>query len=155
YDARQFSAAGAYTRPFGTRFKTNLTAGGGAYSNVYHPPSSLGLTEDQRAWLTANYLPQSEKAVYLPGRGQDFQAGYPDPHDFDTLPLSEVSHLGWGGLFRVRWAETAPGSSRRFLEGTAVARYRLYRFDDLATVSAGASIRFQPGELPGQSATWV
>ena len=155
YDARQFSAAGAYTRSFGTRFKTNLTAGVGAYSNVYHPPSSLGLTEDQRAWLTANYLPQSEKAVYLSGRVQVFQADYRVLHDFDTFALSEDYQLGYAGLFTVRWAETALGSSRRFLEGTAVARYRLYRFDDLATVSAGASIRFQPGELPGQSATWV
>ena len=153
YEARQVSGAGSYTRSFGTRFKTNLTAGIGAYSNRYQPPASLGLPEDQRAWLIANYLPLSEKAVYLAGRVQVFQADYRVLHDFDTFALSEDYQLGYAGLLTVRWAETAFGSSRRFLEGAAVARYRLYRFDDLATLSAGASLRFQPGETDGL--TWV
>src|SRR5262249_9673547 len=89
------------------------------------------------------------------GRVQVFQADYRVLHDFDTFVLSEDYQLGYAGLLTVRWAETAFGSSRRFLEGTALARYRLYRFDDLATLSAAASIRFQPRQIEGLAPTWV
>jgi hypothetical protein len=154
YDARELSGAATYTRSYGAYFKTNLSAGLGAYSRRYLPPASSNLTDDQRTWLIANYLPQTEQAVYLAGRIDAYQAEYRVLHDFQTFALSEDYQLGYAALGLLRWAEPALGSSRRFLEGTAVARYRIYRFDDLATLSAGAAIRLEPNN-PGGFGAWV
>jgi hypothetical protein len=155
YDAHELAATGTYTRSYGSYFKTNLSAGVGAYSRRYEPPRSSNLPDDQRAWLIANYLPLTEKAVYLTGRIDVFQAEYRILRDIETFALSEDYQLGYAALASIRWAEPSFGSTRRFLEGTSVARYRVYRFDDLATLSAGAAIRLESGSPDGFGAGWV
>jgi hypothetical protein len=153
YNAKDLEAAASYTRSYGRQAKTNISVGLGAYTRRYTPPVDLGLTDDQRAWLTSNYLPRSEDVVYLEGALELFRADYRVLRDIATFALSEDYRLGPSVFVDLRYAEPALLSSVRFLEGKARLRYALYERDDLfiATVAIGA--RFQPdgSTVPGAS----
>lgn len=143
YDAKDLEAAASYTRSYGRDWKTNLTGALGAYTRRYTPPANLGLTDDQRAWLTSNYLPRSEDVVYLEGALEIFRADYRVLRDIATFAISEDYRLGPSLFVDLRYAEPALLSSVRFLEGKTRLRYALYEKDDLfiATMAIGARLQ--------------
>jgi len=153
YDAKNLQAAASYTRSYGRQAKTNLSIGLGAYTRRYTPPVYLGLTDDQRAWLTSNYLPRSEDVVYLEGALQLYRADYRVLRDIATFALSEDFHLGPSMFVDLLYAEPALLSSVRFLEGKTRLRYALYEKDDLFIATLAIGARFQPdgSTAPGAS----
>jgi len=156
YDARELEGAAIYTRSYGRRFKTNVSGGVGSYSHRYTPPRDLGLSEDQQSWLVANYLPHTESANYLTGIVEAYQADYRILHDIESFAVSEDYQMGYSTVASVRWADPAFFSSYRYIELNAAARYRLYQFENLASLSAASSIRLVPGPLdPTSPGRWV
>lgn len=156
YDARTFRGEALYTRSLGRLYKTNLSAGLGGYGRRFTAPHLLGLTEDERGWLVANYLPLNEDAVYLTASAQLFKADYRVLHNLDTFALSEDLQLGHWISAQVRWANPAFGSPSRFVEGGVASRYRWLWRDDLLTVSVAAAVRYMP-QVPVAAVTapWV
>ncbi len=150
YDDRNIAGDASYTRSFGRMFKTNVSALLGAYSRGYGAPPELRLSDDQRTWLAANYLPRSEDAMYLEAALLLFRADYRVLRHIETFALSEDRQLGHSLLFLLRWA---PGflSPARFVEGGASLRYRLYARDDLAMLTLAGGARFMPGNMDGPS----
>ncbi len=144
WNAKDLEANASYTRSYGRQWKTNLSGALGAYTRRYTPPIDLGLTDDQRAWLTSNYLPRSEDVVYVEGALELYRADYRVLRDIATFALSEDFRLGPSLFIDLLYAEPALLSSVRFLQGKTRLQYALYRGDDLfiATVAIGA--RFQP-----------
>jgi hypothetical protein len=153
YDSRDIEGQASYTRSYGRRFKTNVTAAVGAYTRRFTAPFDLGLTDAQRAWLTANYVPRSEDVVYLSEALELFLAEYRVLHDIASFALSEDVRLGPSMLFVLRYAEPTISSSDRFLEGKASARYTLYEVDDLLSATLSAGARFQPGSSTADRGT--
>jgi hypothetical protein len=156
FNTRTVSGGATYTRSFGHYWKTNLTAGVGAYEKRYTPPYDPTQTDDERAWLVANLLPYSETASYLVASVGSFEAHYAVIRDIDTFALSEDVQLGYSTAATVRWSNPAWGSPSRFVEGGIAARYRAYRYDDLFTLSAAATARYMPDiSVPGIVGPWV
>lgn len=153
FDRREFGASAGTVRSFGRRFKTDVTASWGAYSRRYEPPPESPLTDDQRAWLAAAYLPLSEDAAFLSASVRAYEATYRVLRDIQTFALAEDYQLGHLATATVRFAHPAFLSPARFVEIEVAARYRLSAFDDLLTVSAVGAIRFMPDAVgPGP---WV
>lgn len=156
YDARDVEAAGSYTRSLGSRYKTNLSVGLGGYARRYGAPPDADLTQDQRDWLAARYLPRSESAVYLSASALFFEANYRVLHNVSTFALSEDYQLGHRVLLTARWADPFLLSPQRFGELGASARYRWLVADNLLTVEGAAAARFVPGATgTGLSGPWV
>ncbi len=145
YRSRALDAAALGTRSFGRTFKTNLSAGVGAYSRSYEAPTDTGLTEDQRTWLAATHLPVSEDVMYTTAIVEAFQAEYRVLKDMETFAVSEDYQLGYSTRAIVRWSTPALFSSKRFVQLAYAARYRLYLLDDLATLGFSAAARLVPG----------
>jgi hypothetical protein len=144
YNSKDLQAATSYTRSYGRQWKTNLSGALGAYTRRYTPPASLGLTDDQRAWLTSNYLPRSEDVVYLEGALEIFRADYRVLRDIATFALSEDFRLGPSLFIDLLYAEPALLSSVRFLQGKTRLQYASYQGDDLFIATLGIGARFQP-----------
>lgn len=156
YNARELDASAIYTRSFGRRFKTNVSAGVGSYSHRYTPPHDLGLSDDQQSWLVANYLPHTESANYLTGIVEAYQADYLILRDIESFGVSEDYQMGYSTVASIRWADPAFFSPIRYFELNAAARYRLYQFENLASLSAASSIRLVPGPVdPTSPGRWV
>ena len=156
YDSKEVQGEGSYTRSYGRRFKTDVSAGIGAYTHRYTAPLDLGLSDDQRAWLVSNYLPRSEDAVYLTAGAAFYQADYIVLRNIQTFALSEDYRLGPTLFFVLRYAEPGLGSSLRFLEGGTILRYRFYKGDDLFTATLSAGARFLPlGSIADQTSALV
>jgi hypothetical protein len=156
YDTRVFSGVAGVTRSFGHFWKTNVTLGFGGYVRRYSVPYDPIYSDDERTWLTQNYLPYSETATYFTASALTFQANYRVLRDIDTFALSEDFQLGHSVLGIVRWAEPAWGSPSRFIEGGVSARYRAYRFDDFFSLEVAAATRFMPNIVtPAIVGPWV
>jgi hypothetical protein len=155
FDTRRVGASGVYTWSFGRYHKTNLSAGYGGYSRRFTAPLDTGLTDDQRAWLTAKSLPQSENVTYLTATVRTFEANFRVLHDIDTFALSEDYQLGYQALLSTRWAEPALLSSIRYVELSAGAGYRAYVHENLASLIGAVSARLVPGALATGSDRWV
>ena len=156
YDSKQVQGEASYTRSYGRRFKTDVSAGIGAYTHRYTAPLDLGLTDEQRAWLVSNYLPRSEDAVYLTAGISFYRADWVVLRNIQTFALSEDYRLGPAIFFVLRYAEPGLGSSLRFLEGGTTLRYRFYERDDLFTATLSAGARFLPlGSIADQTSALV
>jgi hypothetical protein len=156
YDAKDVEGLGSYTLSYGRRFKTNVTFGVGAYTRRFTPPLDLGLSDDQRAFLTANYLPRSEDAVYLLAQLQLYRAEYRVLHNIRTFALSEDFQLGPSLLFSTRYAVPALFSSTQYFEGGTSLGYTFYQWDDLFTATLAARARLLPdGSIPNQPSSIV
>ncbi len=146
YDVREFLGQASVTRRLGssTKFDTSLAAGG--YSRQYIAPKRTGLSEAQRTWLTANYLPRSEDVTYVSAYARAFPVNYRVLRNIDTIDLSEDYHLGWLAQGGIRWALPLPFTPSHFVEVGAALRYRAYEFDDLFGISVAAATRIRPGQ---------
>lgn len=145
YDVREFSAEASATRSFGREVKLDVTGSVGGYSRHYRPP---GLTPEQAAWLTANYLPRSEDVTFVGAQVRAFPANFRVLKNLDTFELSEDVQLGWRALAQVRYAVPLPFAPAHFVELGASLRYRLYVHDDLLTVTVAGAVRVRPGLDP-------
>jgi hypothetical protein len=145
YRAQELGAAASALRSLGDRFKTELSAGLGAYTHRYRPGADADLSAEQASWLEQNRLPHDEDAVFVSAALRSYQARYAVLRDLRTFALSEDTQLGHDALLRVRAAPALFPSLARFLEVKAAARYRLVLAGDLLSLSAAAAVRFVPG----------
>jgi len=156
YDSKDVEGSASYTLSYGRRFKTNISFGFGAYTRRFTAPLDLGLTDDQRAFLTANYLPLSEDAIYVETVLQLYRADFVVLQNIASFGLSEDYQLGPSLLFVVRYAEPVFFSNSRYLEAGTSLRYRFYKQDDLFTATLAARGRVLPdGSLPNQPSAFV
>ena len=148
YAVQVLNAEASVTRSWGSKFKADATAAVGAYQHQYAPLASASLTDEQRTWFIASYLPRSENATYLSGFFRAYTADFRVLHDINIYQLSEDFQVG--PLFQagVRWALPPPLATAGFVELGAAIRYRLYRADDVLTVSVAGATRLRPGESP-------
>ena len=157
YNAREADVALNATRSWGSDFKLNLTGGLGAYAHHYAAPASENLTAAEQTWLTANYFPRSENAVYLSGSLQAFEPRYAVLAGLETFGTSEDYRLGFSGVLNLNWAEPGLLSPVRFIEAGVSLRYRLLAADDLFTAELAGGGRWEPN-LPadaGVQGPWV
>ncbi len=145
YRARELGATASGLRSFGERFKTDLSAGAGAYTHRYRPGADAALSEAQASWLQQARLPHEENAAYLSAQLRSYEARYAVVRDLRTFALAEDTQLGHFALLQLRAAPALVPSLARFVEAGAAVRYRVFQGGDLFTVSAAASARFVPG----------
>ncbi|MBL9039038.1 MAG: hypothetical protein JNG84_11020 [Archangium sp.] len=145
YDVREISAEASVTRSFGRALKLDLTGALGGYTRQYAPPPGT-LSDEQSAWLTATYLPRSENVTYASAYARAFPADFIILRNIDAFELSEDYQVGWLAQAGVRWAFPLPFAPSSFVEGAAALRYRLYRGDDLLTMTVAAGARARPGQ---------
>lgn len=145
YRAQELGAEASALRSLGDRFKTELSAGLGAYTHRYLPGADADLSAEQASWLEQNRLPHDEDAVFVFAALRSYEARYAVLRDLRTFALSEDTQLGHNALIRVRAAPALFPSLARFLEVGAAARYRLYVAGDLLALSVAAAVRFVPG----------
>lgn len=145
YDVREGTVEGSVTRSFGRALKVDLTGSAGGYVRQYAPPPDSTLSDAQREWLVAKYLPRSENVTYLSAFFRAFPSDFQALRNFDTFQLSEDFQLGWLVQAAARWAVPL-FTPNHFLELGAAVRYRFYRADDLFTVSVAGGVRLRPGQ---------
>ncbi len=143
YSVREFAGEATITRSFGRALKLDVSASLGGYSRQYKPSLVEG---DQAAWLTANYLPRSENVTYATAYVRAFPSDFKVLRNIDTFELSEDYQIGWVAQGGVRWAFPLPFAPSSFVELGASLRYRLYRADDLFTVTVAGQMRVRPGQ---------
>ena len=141
YDDREVAGGAAYTRSFGTRYKTNVTVGVAGFSRRFGAPPEAELSDEQRAWLQARYLPE-ERGRGVPGR---LGARLRGPLQGDAQPAHlrplRGYQLGHMVLIQARWSDPAFLSPQRFVEAGASVRYRWLLADDLLTLTAAGAAR--------------
>lgn len=145
FDQRELGLDAIVTRRLGDAVKVDLTLTAAAYLRQYTPMAESRLTDEQSAWLTANYLPRSENATYVEALATTFSNEFRVVKNIDTFELSEDVQLGFRLTGGARWAFPSPLTTQQFIEVGGAGRYRLYRFDDLLTVSVSGGARLRPG----------
>jgi hypothetical protein len=148
FDQRELGLDGTLTRRMGDGVKFDLTVTGGAFLRQYTPMEASRLTEEQAAWLTANYLPRTENATFVEGLATAFSNDFRALKNLDTFELSEDYQLGFRLSAGARWAFPSPLTTQQFVEVGGSARYRLYQFDDLLSVTVSGGARLRPGASP-------
>ncbi len=143
YDVREFSGYAKLTRSFGRAIKVDVSGLLGGYSRQYRPALAEG---EQADWLNQNYLPRSENVTYALGYVRAFPSDFRVLRNIDTFEISEDYQLGWVAQGGVRWAFPLPFAPANFVELAAALRYRLYRGDDLLTLTVAGSMRVRPGQ---------
>jgi Omp85 superfamily domain len=146
YNSREIRAEVSGVRSFGRSWKTDVTASAGAYTRQYSPPVSSGLSAAQSQWLVSNYLPRSETAPYIATFARSFPPVFKVLRNLNTYVLSEDVQLGPLVQASALWAFPNPFTNTHFAELAASARYRLYAYEDLLTLSAAVGVRLRPGE---------
>lgn len=146
HDIRQVSGSGAYTRSFGSAYKTELTGSLGGFAQRYTPSrDEVTLTDEQADWLVSRYLPRSESATYVQADVRWYRADFRVLRDIDTYSLSEDYQLGPNLFFGVRGAFPTPLTSESYLTLGASARYRWLFKENLLSVTLAGSSRWMPG----------
>lgn len=148
FDQRELGLDAVVTRRLGDAVKVDLSLSAAAYLRQYTPLRESNLRDEQSAWLTANYLLRSENATYVEALATAFSNDFRVLKNLDTFELSEDLQLGFRLSAGARWAFPSPLTTQQFLELGAAARYRLYRWDDLLTISASGGTRLRPGTTP-------
>ncbi|MBI3181642.1 MAG: hypothetical protein HYZ28_05830 [Myxococcales bacterium] len=144
YDVGEVSWAALYTRRWGRTFKLDLSGGLGGHSRRYQAPADTGLSEAERAFLEAGFLPRSEDAAYLTVLASAFSADYRVLRDVDTFALSEDYRIGPAIFLEARWAEPVGYARSRFAEVGLTARHRLLLLDGIASLTVAGAARHQP-----------
>ncbi len=146
-DVTEVASTLSGTRRFGQRVKVDLTATLGGYTRQHAPPPNT-LTDEQRAWFIANWLPRSETATYVMATARAFSNDYTVVRNVDLFELSEDFQLGFQVFGGARWAVPLPFAPSNFVELGLSVRERFYRADDLFTVTVAGGVRLRPGLTP-------
>ncbi|HEY8211535.1 MAG TPA: hypothetical protein VIG99_28830 [Myxococcaceae bacterium] len=150
YDERSVSGSATHTWSFGRAFKTNLIALAAGFVERTNAPAEEGLTPEQQVWLGCNYFPRNQQAVYAGAAVQAYEARYAVLRNVRTFAISEDFQLGHSLVAEAHWAPL------QFAEAGMAAQYRWLGGDDLLTLAAGATARYQPGDLGcGDTGGWV
>jgi hypothetical protein len=146
YGVRELALQARVTRRFGSSVKWETSAALGGSSNRYAPPASV--TEPQRSWLIAGYLPRSEDATWASLFLRAYSADYRVLHDLETYQLSEDHQIGWRLLAGVKGAFPTFTGTAAFLQLGASLRYHAVWGDDFLSAAVAGGVRLRPDGPP-------
>lgn len=145
YDAKELRGTAAATWSTGTAWKFDLTGAVGGFTLAYTPPSRLGLSDAQSAWLTQNYLPLTQDVFFVAAQARVFEPRFTVLRNVDTFVLSEDTREGLSVTSTVRTALPLAASMARYVELSGTATYRWVFHDNYLSASMAGSVRLWPG----------
>lgn len=162
YDARRLVGLLSLTRSLGQQIKHDLSWGLLVYDLSYALPTGFDPAVEQlpawdraRSWYKDAVLPRSETASAFFLRYGTRPTRFVRLRNVDTLALSENFGIGPTSGLELRFAQNLRQSGQNFVELLANASYTWELRNDLLTVSASGTLRYQLGIEESGVGPWV
>ncbi len=145
YDRQYLKGAAALTRSFGKTNKKNITLSMGAYQKRYTTPDNFIYDPLVLDRYSQGFLPYSEDALYVGASYHLYRAEYVKLKNIQSFALTEDFSLGHNIAMGTSFGVNLHDPSQSFAEGSLSLFYRWFFHDDLLTLQAASSLRYQPG----------
>jgi Omp85 superfamily domain len=144
YNIEEYAGQAQVTRSSGSDWKLDLSAGAGAFRHLYTAPGNFDYDPSLLAQYVAAVLPRSEDDAYLFASARSHDTRYVTLRNLQAFALTEDYLLGHDVSVTLQAADNLQAFSQSFVAASAKASYRLYRGDDLLTLSTSLQTRWQP-----------